>query len=345
MQLRDFVTPTWGVIVLGLLIGAGFAANELVVGHSFVTNHALVWTLPLVTYVFLALMSTGVSIVVAYGILAGEDEILQQQRRLLILAIALLVGGFAALATELGSPLHMIWLLLSPNVASPIWWMGTLYSVELVLLFVKLVMDVKGWHGSADRPLAWATLIIASAAAMVLGSVFGTAIGRVDFRGLDASLLTLPVALASGSAAIVLLHPRESLCRVVHAMFRILAGAMALILFLQWLYELRASVAETIGWVQWWMVLPFLAAALFGGRVPRVMAALVILSSLWIELSFVITGQLATLGPMATWFGPVQSYLPNVPEIGIFVLGLAVAAAILKLGEQLLLRSPTAAAH
>ena len=104
MHARAFFTPAWILIIGGLAVGGVFAIRELVVGHTFATNHGLVWTLPLVTYIFLALMSTGVSIVLAYGICARNQELLAQQRSLLILAIALLIGGFTVWPRSSGRP-------------------------------------------------------------------------------------------------------------------------------------------------------------------------------------------------------------------------------------------------
>ena len=123
MQARNFFTPAWAVTGIGLLFGAYFAIGELLVGGSFATNNGMIWTLPLVTYIFLALMSTGVSIMLGHGVLAHREEIIGQQRVLLTLAVSLLLGGFVALGTELGSPLHLFWLVFSPNFTSPIWYM------------------------------------------------------------------------------------------------------------------------------------------------------------------------------------------------------------------------------
>jgi molybdopterin-containing oxidoreductase family membrane subunit len=194
--MRDLVTPAWAVIGFGLVFGGAVALWEVFVSHSFATNDGLVWSLPLVTYIFLALMSTGVSIVLAYGLIKKNDAIVSQTRALLVLAIGLLVGGFTALATELGSVSNLIWILLSPNPTSPIWWMGTLYSIELLLLAIKLILDLLGRHGPIDTPLAWGTLLIAIGAAITMGAVFGTVTARAGYAGSYASLLTLAVALA-----------------------------------------------------------------------------------------------------------------------------------------------------
>ncbi|NNJ95426.1 MAG: polysulfide reductase [Halobacteria archaeon] len=339
MQLRNFFTPTWAVIAAGLLFGAYFAIGELSVGGMLATNNGMIWTLPLVTYIFLALMSTGVSIVLCHGTLTQRDEIMRQQRSLLVLAASLLIGGFVALGTELGSPLHLFWLVFSPNLTSPIWYMGTLYSIELVLLLVKLVRDLQGHHGRIDQSLTWATLGVAVAAALMLGAVFGTVTGRADFHGLHASILTLTAALASGAAVIVLTQPSGGLPQIYIRALRGFSALMAILLTLRWGYEVHSSVVDLQGWVTVWMIAPLAVVALFGGRLPRTAAALVAAVSLWVVLAFVITGQMVTLGPMATWYGAVQAYRPNLAEVGILVLGIAVAAALFQLGRQAWLSS------
>ena len=342
--MRNFFTPTWACIGMGLLFGAYFAIDELSAGGSFATNNGMIWTLPVVTYIFLALMSTGVSIVLGYGALTEKAEIMDQQRSLLILAISVLIGGFVALRAELGSPLHLIWFVLSPNLSSPIWYMGALYTIELVLLLVKLLMDLRGRHGPIDKSLTWAAVAVAVAAALMLGAVFGTVTARVDFHGLHASILTLTVALASGAAVIVLTQSPGGLPQVHMGVLRGFSALMAILLTLRWRYEMHSSLVDLQGWVELWMIIPFAAVALFGERVPRTAAALIAVAVLWVELAFVITGQSVSLGPMTSWYGTVQAYRPNLAEIGILVLGIAVAAALFQLGRQMWL-SPSAPAE
>ena len=91
-----------------------------------------------------------------------------------------------------------------------------------------------------------------------------------------------------------------------------------------------------LGWASVTMLIPFLVALVLFPRAPRLMALLGILGVLWVQYSFIITGQLVSLGQAAHWFGAVQTYQPNIPEMLILVLGVAVAAALIKLGEQFL---------
>lgn len=334
---NDFLTPTWFLIAAGLVAGGAVGLYEMFFGHLFATNSSLVWTLPLVTYIFLALMSTGVSLVLAYGLIMHDETITRHTRALLIMAIGMLLGAFTALATELGSLLNMVWILLSPNPNSPIWWMGTLYSIELVLLIVKLIMDLRGRHGVFDKPLAWGTLIVAGAAAITIGAVFGTVIGRPDYHGAFLSVVTLVSALVSGAAAIVLLRPQSALTETAGRIFRQTALIFAALVLIRVVYEAHSSVVGMLGWASVWMLVPFVLALVLLQFAPRVLALVGILGVLWVQYSFIITGQLVSLGQTAHWYGAVQSYQPNIPEALILVLGIAVAAALIKLGEQYLM--------
>jgi hypothetical protein len=340
---KGFLTPTWILIAAGLVAGGAVGLYEMFFGHLFATNSSLVWTLPLVTYIFLALMSTGVSLVLAYGLIMKDEAITRHTRPLLIMAIGILLGAFTALATELGSLLNMVWILLSPNLSSPIWWMGALYSVELVLLIVKLLMDLKGRHGVFDLPLAWGTLIIAAAAAITIGAVFGTVIGRPDYHGAFLSVVTLVSALVSGAAVIVLLRPQSTLTETAGRIFRQTALLFAALILVRVAYEAHSTVVGMLGWASVWMLVPFILALVLLPYAPRVLAFIAIVGVLWVQYSFIITGQLVSLGQKAHWYGAVQSYQPNIPEALILVLGIAVAAALIKLGGRFLMDERPAA--
>lgn len=343
IRLNDFLTPTWLFIIAGLVVGGAVGLYEVFFGHAFATNNALVWTLPLVVYIFLALMSTGISLVLAYGLIMDDESITRHTRPLLIMAIGILLGGFTALATELGSLLNMVWILLSPNPSSPIWWMGTLYSIELVMLTIKLVMDLRGQHGAFDKPLAWGTLIIAAAAAMTIGAVFGMVSARPDYQGAFLSLVTLTSALVSGAAVIVLLRPHSPLTETAQRVFRQTALLLAALLLLRVVYEAQSTVVGLLGWAHLGMLIPVLIAAAFLPFAPRLLALFSLLAIFWVQYSFIITGQLYSLGQTVHWYGEIQAYQPNLPELLILVLGIAVAAALVKLGEQVLMdKQPTA---
>ncbi|WP_019614355.1 hypothetical protein [Psychromonas ossibalaenae] len=323
--------------VAGLLFGGYFASMEWFVGPSYVANDGLFWTLPLVAYIFLALTSTGISILMTAGELLDNKAVKAHKLSLLTAALSLLIGAFAALATEMGSPFHVIWLLFSPNLSSPIWWMGTLYAVELLLLGFKYYLLLRGRPSNSEQWLTSAALCVAVAAALVLGSVFGTAVGRTGYQGADASVLTLLCALASGLSLAPLLFKEQAREVLLLPGRRLLAG-LAVFLLTLYLYSARSTVLADIAWVQLWMPLLLLASMLVYKAKPAVSALIALPTLLLVELFFVIQGQLQVLGPKQTWLGAVQSYLPNTAEIAILIFGCSVAYLCFFLFNQLQVR-------
>ncbi|EOW9398006.1 hypothetical protein ACXAJL_001977 [Vibrio cholerae] len=312
------------ISLAGLVFGGFFAIEEWFIQPSFSTNDAMIWTLPLISYIFLALSSTGVSIVYAYGSLKQIEGIEANKLPLIGLALGLLVGAFASLATEMGSPLHVFWLVFSPNLLSPIWWMGTLYSIELLLLFIKLTMILFDKHSSLDTFLTYATLIVAVTASLVLGSVFGTVIGREGYSGIDASLLTFISALSSGVAMILLMSKNEINDYYLNAA-RWMFGLLTMFVTIKWVYLARAHVLEEPQWLPIVSVLGVALAWLLVKTLPKISASLLLASVFSIELAFVIQGQNYVLGPKNTWFGTSINYSPNIAEIGILVFGVSIA--------------------
>ncbi|MEH6534213.1 MAG: hypothetical protein V7735_23165 [Photobacterium frigidiphilum] len=324
MKTRNFNLLFLALSAAGLLFGGYFAIEEWFIGPSFATNDGMVWTLPLVAYIFLALTSTGISILLTSGELLGNEIIKAHKSLLLITALSLLIGAFAALTAELGSFLNVFWLLLTPNLKSPIWWMGTLYSIELILLGVKFYALLSKRHFGFERWLSAGTLCVAVAASLVLGSVFGTAIGRVGFYGMDASILTFLCALASGlSLAPLLLSPEKRAVLLLPG--RLVLGILALFLVVNYIYLARGSILAELPWVGFWMPLLLLVALMTYQAKPAISAMIALPTLLLVELAFVIQGQLQVLGPKQTWLGAMQSYQPNLAEVGILVFGCSVA--------------------
>ncbi|MCW8329188.1 hypothetical protein MD588_10255 [Photobacterium sp. SDRW27] len=324
MKTGNFNLLFLALSAAGLLFGGYFAVEEWFVGPSFATNDGLVWTLPLVTYIFLALASTGISFLLTCGELLNNESIKTHKTLLLITALSLLIGAFAALATELGSLFHLFWLVLTPNLKSPIWWMGTLYAIELVLLGIKFYALLIKRTFSFERWLTAGTLCVAVAASLVLGSVFGTVVGRVGFYGVDASILTFLCALASGmSLAPLLLSPDKRAVLLLPG--RLVLGALALLLLVNYIYLARGSIPAEQPWVSLWMPLLLLVALITYQTKPAISTIVALPTLLLVELAFVIQGQQHVLGPKQTWLGMMQSYQPNLAEVGILVFGCSVA--------------------
>ena len=124
-----------GIVILAGLFAAFNCLPKAIISSTPMT--CFIWSLPLGVYIFLALTSSGLTILAAIPLVFGVKKYEPLAKRLVFLAIATLMGGFVSIGLELGNVFHMIYIMLSPNFSSPIWWMGFIYSIELVVLILK----------------------------------------------------------------------------------------------------------------------------------------------------------------------------------------------------------------
>ena len=145
-----------GLLGVAIIIGLIAAFKLFTEGHGlFNTNDVIIWSLPLGVYIFLALTSSGLTMLASIPLVFEVKKYEPVAKRLVFLSIATLIGGFVAIGLELGNVLNMFYIMISPNFASPIWWMGFIYSVELVVLVLKFWrMHAGDWHSTFSKTLA-----------------------------------------------------------------------------------------------------------------------------------------------------------------------------------------------
>ncbi|HRD84103.1 MAG TPA: hypothetical protein PLF63_02925, partial [Rubrivivax sp.] len=97
-------TPLMGMVLVaaavGLVAAGGFVLSQLMsVGHSAYNtdSRGIFWGLPIVTYDFFLLSSTGLAMLASAWMVFGLKDFEPIARRALWLAVAALVGGVAAL--------------------------------------------------------------------------------------------------------------------------------------------------------------------------------------------------------------------------------------------------------
>jgi len=126
-------------------------------------------------------------------------------RRGHLLAILTLLTGFGVMAMELNHPFRMVlYAVISPNFSSPIWWMGALYGLYLVLLcgeFTALMI------GSRRMSFIFglAGFVAAISAHSNLGAVFGLLEARHYWYGSFLPIYFILSALVSGGALTALI--------------------------------------------------------------------------------------------------------------------------------------------
>ncbi len=365
--------PIWlGVLGIALLAGAVAGAFIFMQGHVlFNANDVLIWTLPLGVYIFLALSSSGLTLLSALPLVFGIKKYKPFAKRLVFLAIATLCGGFVSIGLELGSIFHMIYIMLSPNLSSPIWWMGAIYSVELAVLALKFwKMHTGDYHSGFSKLLGTVSFVLALIAPLMIGSVFGLTESRATYFGPVMSIYCLLMAVLSGTALFILysmvvgrvvgLTPSSEYALVVYDDFTLIltyaAGIVTAFTLLKIAIESSTTIPAflvyhkfehlfgSIGYfgieVILGLFLPFVLLLIpsvresVGGRILA--SALIFVGSLARHMEILLAGQSHPVGPKAEQFPQYVQYVPSIWELLVLVFALAVMLLLYTLGERYL---------
>ncbi|RLD66605.1 MAG: hypothetical protein DRI95_06410 [Bacteroidetes bacterium] len=356
--------------VLGVFIVIGLVAiiRIFVEGHGalFHTDDRVPWTLLLAAYVFFVLTSTGVTLVASLPQVFGMKQFEPIAKRSIFIAIAALIAGFISMVMELGSPFKMVYYMISPNLASPIWWMGLFYGLLLVFLLVKFYkMHIGDWHSKFSKFLAVGTFIIEIAALSTLGLVFGLIEARPTFFGEYIQVYFLFTAFLSGLAAIMLFslvyfkvtigkipEEQESLFNNIAKIFT--AVIAITFVFTIWratvgLYANRAEFSN----IQFVLnSLPYQLEIFVGLMLPlglmlvvkirnsftgKVLAStLVILGLALGRMHLLMAGQIVPIMPKLTIDQEILFYFPTIWEWVVSLFSFAVMFLIYTLGEKYL---------
>jgi Ni/Fe-hydrogenase subunit HybB-like protein len=365
--------PIWlGVLGIAILAGAVAGVFILFQGHIlFNANDVLIWTLPLGVYIFLALSSSGLTLLSALPLVFGIKKYEPFAKRLVFLAIATLCGGFVSIGLELGSIFHMIYIMLSPNLSSPIWWMGAIYSVELAVLALKFwKMHTGDYHSNLSKLLGTASFLLALIAPLMIGSVFGLTESRATYFGPVMSIYCLLMAVLSGTALFILYSmvvgrltanaSSGEYAAMVYDDFTLIltysAGIVVAFTLLKIAIESSTTIPAFLVYHRFehlfgsigvfgsevilGLFLPFvllLIPAVRGSVGGRILAsALIFVGSLARHMEILLAGQSHPVGPKAEQFPQYVQYVPSVWELLVLVFALAVMLLLYTLGERYL---------
>ncbi|MDH3556576.1 MAG: polysulfide reductase NrfD, partial [Deltaproteobacteria bacterium] len=160
-----------GLLCTGVLIGLATVFRVYTAGFQvYAKTDILVWTMPVATYIFLSLISSGLAFCCSIPVVFNIKQYEIIEKRTVFLEISVLLGAFVCLALHLGSPLHVVYLILSPNLASPLWWLATLYGIYLLVLLASFW---KIHSGKPSKPLCAMAFFIAIGTATILGWLVG----------------------------------------------------------------------------------------------------------------------------------------------------------------------------
>jgi len=353
----------YGLLLLGILLGL-LTAYRVLISSGFVLyakTDILVWTMPIAAYVFFSLTSSGLAFVSSIPVVFNIKRYQPLEKRIVFLEIAVLVAAFTCLFLHLGSPQKLYYYIFSPNFASPLWWLGILYGLYLIILLLSFR---KIQAGKVSRGLGIFAFIVAIATSTSLGWLFGLPDARPV---LDANFLSMYFPLtgfASALAAvlmfslayhhfaqIVLSEGDKNLYDDLSKLFGFVM-ALTLVFFL-WrtiVGGVSATAVEFAGfrhmlgsgwyhlalWVG--LVIPIVLIAMPSVRTAtwgKITAAVLFLVGMFAgRMEMVLTSLVMPTGPKAEGQPPFVSYWPTIWEVFVFVSALAVLLLIYTLGER-----------
>jgi len=359
-------------------IGAGLYAQAVGHHHAYANTREMPWGLLISSYAFFAITSTGLCLLAAISHLFGGNRMAPIANRMVFLSIATIMGAFAIIGLELENPHRMlIYNMLSPNLTSNIWWMGTLYSMAVGFMFVEFFSILTHQYKIA------VTLGVMGAIAEVLantnlGAVFATLAGRPFWYGSQLPIYFLSCAFMSGAAAAIVFTyfaykiRNEEMDTATFQGVQTAGKVLTLMLFLISIATIWRFISFYVGGSEmartaadalingplafnFWAIeiacglaIPLLLLAMTGLRnvpVMAIAAGMVLFGQFISRYDLVVAGQIVP--EFTGWSGlpTYLSYVPSVTEMLVTATGFGLACALFLLGERFFGRAFRDAGH
>ncbi|MGD9807186.1 MAG: NrfD/PsrC family molybdoenzyme membrane anchor subunit [Deferribacterales bacterium] len=355
-------------ILLGLVlvaVGGISAITVFIKGHEtmYGVTRQMPWGLLIATYAYFVITSTGLAFIGGLGHAFGYEKYAVISRRIVVLATVVLLAGFTQILMEIGQPLKMVYMMISPNPTAPIFWMGIFYSVELVILAFELYLIFKPNQTERDHKMAagagFMALLVGVLATSNLGFVFGSISARAWFQGIYFSTFLVISGISAGAGLLILVHyviykgrvPEDTKDALI-SLGKLMGGGIALMLFL-YVWKMFSSVFIGSGdayasamallngaySLNFWVgeilmavVIPLLLIMTAKGRIGRLAFGgfIFLIGLFFTRYDFVVVGQLPPM--RAGFFGSgaltdvvgLDFYSPSMTEWLIYLLGFGV---------------------
>ncbi len=196
------------IALVVVLASAGTGLMAMIKGHENYYNvyREVPWGVLIATYVFFVVSSTGLCLISSIGHVFGVQDFMPIAKRSVFLSIATILSGFFVIAFEIKLPWRMaIWNVISPNLTSNIWWMGTLYGIYLAFMFAEYIFLLMNKHTPAVV-CGFSGSVAGIAAHSNLGAVFGLLMGRTYWQGPYMPIYFIASAMMTGCAVIIMFH-------------------------------------------------------------------------------------------------------------------------------------------
>lgn len=355
------------VALVGLVASGAYVISQLMIhGHAAYhgDSRGLFWGLPIVTYDFFLLSSTGLAMLASVWTVFRVEDYRPIARRAIWLAMAALVGGVAALFLELGYPLRAMLLIpFSGATSAPLFWKvwGVIaYVIALLWLLVTWLLP-----RAAEPPRAAAVLALVAAVyiTFVAGGVYGWMSMRPFWFGGEMSLAFLVESLLGAVTFVIIFthlahgfqvdrldEPTRTLFSGrLGGLFAILMVAHAFFVISRLVAGLYSNAEGMQVWHHLWSRPVFQLELWLGIGLPLVLtvvptwrrnprlqllAAVVAIVALFAaRYDFVIGGQLVPLFK-GSWVHGLLDYRPSATEWAVLALAVFLSNAVNAFGEK-----------
>jgi len=352
----------FGILGVGILLGLWTALRVYTVGFAlYAKTDVLVWTLPLSTYIFFSLTSAGLAFVSSIPVVFGVHRYDIIEKRTVYLEIAVLLGSFVCLILHIGSPLKVIYIFLSPNPSSPLWWLAMLYHVYIAAL---LLAFWRIYIGRVSKPLGVVIFMIAIGTSTTLGWLMGMTDARPSLNASFFSVYFPLTGFGSGIAALLLVSlvyeqlrgatGSDKLTDLYNELARIMGmiAGVVLILFL-WrtvvggisstsedLRAFRHMIGSIPYHIELWLGLVVPAVLMLMPRIRKTSRGKITAGFLFLlgmfagRLEFVLSGVIRPLGQMTEGRPEFVSYMPTAYEVFVALAGFSVMLLVYTIGER-----------
>lgn len=350
-------------------VGAGIHAMYIGFNHAYNVSREVPWGILISTYVFFVVTSTGLCLVSSIGHVFGVKDFMPIAKRAIFLSIITIVAGFTVIFFEIENPFRMaVYNVISPNLTSNIWWMGTLYGAYLLFMILEFIFLQIDKHKIAIYA-GFMGVVSGIAAHSNLGAVFGMLHGREFWYGPYMPIYFIASAMMSGCATILfftyLAHKlnNEKMDKLVEkalavttkigilaiciimffTAWKIITGFVgtegkreALMVLLTGQYALNFWMLEVAAG----MVIPLVMYILSRGKDMKLIftgSALMIFGIFFMRYDLVVVGQIVPvyyeLG--VSEYETLLSYFPSVHEILVVLGGIGIVGTTFLIGEKI----------
>ena len=334
--------------------------------ESYGISREVPWGILIIGYSFLVGISAGAAIIGSLAHVFKVKAFHVMSKRVALISLASLVGAFFLIFWELAGPFELQTLRLLKyyaefEITSPIWWMATLYALELPLLALELYFLMSKKHESAF----FATLVglfMGVIAYSTLAFVFASNATRPLWHTTSISLSFLISATIAGASVILIMlfvsGKGAELKKEVSALSKLLFLGLCVMFFinawniLMYTYagvdtELSATMKLFVGHgvlsnnfyyfeliIGIFLPMLFLVISKFNSSFYSAIAGFgMLIGMFFARFDTIIGGQLLSR-PSEKMDFIQHSYSVSITELTLFIGGLGVAGIVYFLGEK-----------